>query len=155
MQVFVYGTLRAGGRYWPHALGSCVDAVSPTVTMPGLDLFEGPGYPLAATSPDGCGTGVVGEVVTIATPWVGVVLAELDRIEGHPGLFLRVERDGVWTYVATPSTLLDVAGPQIPSGDWFAVDTEACRAWSTELGRTYIGSTSMFPPQHIPTRPTL
>lgn len=141
MRLFVYGTLRPGGRYWPHALALFVEAVSPTVVMPGLDLFGGPGFPVAATNPlgDDAATGVVGEVITVEAKWGGVVLDRLDEIEGHPRLFRREERDGIWVYIATAGTLEKFGTRQVPSGDWFDLDDDAQRAWSAEVGREYVG----------------
>jgi gamma-glutamylcyclotransferase (GGCT)/AIG2-like uncharacterized protein YtfP len=146
MRLFVYGTLRPGGRYWAEELSAYVEAVSPTVIMPGLDLFGGPGFPIAATNPlgDDAATGVVGEVVAAQPKWTGVVLERLDVIEGHPRLFERVERDGVWVYVATPATLDRLGTRQVPSGDWFDLDDDAQRAWSAEVGRQYVGPAAPY-----------
>ena len=145
MRLFVYGTLRPGGRYWSESLGPFVAAVSPTLVLPGFELFRGPGYPVAAASPLGAdaASGVVGEIVTVEAKWAGVVLASLDRIEGHPTLFRRIDVDGMWFYTATDTTLLDLAGTPISSGDWFDIDDAAQRAWSAELGRTYVGPQSL------------
>jgi gamma-glutamylcyclotransferase (GGCT)/AIG2-like uncharacterized protein YtfP len=167
MHVFVYGTLRPGGRF--HDTGFEDDAVAVTgpVRLSGLALHEGPGWPLTVANPDAT---VVGEVITVAESAAAKVLERLDAIEGAPILFERhllaspvaLMRStpplttplprapegvttgdplgltvGVWLYVATLSTIRDHAGPQIPSGDWFDLDPAAREAWERTLGRRY------------------
>lgn len=140
MNLFVYGTLRPGGRFWSQ-VAPWVDDVSATVRLDGLNLFAGPGYPLAAESPEGWGAarGVVGEVLSVDDATSSEALGVVDRIEGEPHLFRRIERGGWWAYVATPSTLLDLAGQPIPTGDWFDLDTGAREAWEETLRRAYVG----------------
>ena len=134
-RVFVYGTLRPGGRFWHQALAGRVAAVGPTVRLPGLQLWDGPGFPLAV----GGGTvkSVVGEVVSIVPGHAAGVMADLDRIEAVGELFDRVDRDGVWVYVATASGLSACGAERIASGDWFDVDPEARAAWEQLMGVPY------------------
>jgi gamma-glutamylcyclotransferase (GGCT)/AIG2-like uncharacterized protein YtfP len=113
--VFVYGTLRPGGRRWEASLAPHVVARRPA-HLPGADLYEGPGYPVmvhppaptpaADRGPDGLANGgrfgvgdedpardgedgtrgVVGVVVWLSPGDEDEVIASLDEIEGHvPG----------------------------------------------------------------------
>ncbi len=74
------------------------------------------------------------------------MLADLDRIEGVPALFERIDIDGVWVYVASTGTAqvtrpgMPTAGTLVTSGDWFDVAPTARAAWEREMGRGYVGA---------------
>jgi gamma-glutamylcyclotransferase (GGCT)/AIG2-like uncharacterized protein YtfP len=160
VRVFVYGTLRPGGVFWTQALAGRVTNVSATVRIDGLHLIDGPGYPLAvrgdgdarvdtdadAGAAGGRASGVVGEVVDVPLPLATAVMADLDRIEGVPALFERIDIDGVWVYVASTGAAqatrpgMPTAGTLVTSGDWFDVAPTARAAWEREMGRGYIGA---------------
>lgn len=150
MQIFVYGTLRPGGRFWPRVARS-VRRVGPTGVLAAHTLFAGDTYPLAAPTPTGWGTstGVVGEPLEVDEADAEAVLGVLDGIEGAPELFQRtVVGDRVlgelWVYVATPDTLRATAGGPVPSGDWFDVDRGARAAWESVLAAPYSGPTCRY-----------
>jgi len=148
VRLFVYGTLRPGGRFWDR-LAPWVREVGATGTLRGHSLFAGPDYPLAAPAPDGWGpaTGVVGEPVVVDDAAAEEALAVVDTIEGAPELFQRVAvADGMWVYVATPATLLEVAGVEVPTGDWFDARPAARAAWETALAVPYPGPTCSYDP---------
>lgn len=147
MHVFVYGTLRPGGQHWA-SLSPWVRAVGATGVLDGHHLFAGPAYPLAAPAPAGWGpaTGVVGEAVEVDDSAAGEVLEHLDAVEGAPELFRRVQVAGMWLYLATAATLLEVAGQAVASGDWFDVEPSARGAWERALAMPYGGPTCRYGP---------
>lgn len=82
MKLFVYGTLKTGGRFWASAL-------APQVGVPdkvaGFELYDLGPFPAVVR---GAQKAVVhGEVFLIDEP----TLVNLDRIEGYPGLYDRAE----------------------------------------------------------------
>lgn len=147
MRLFVYGTLRPGGRFWEQ-IADLVSAVGSTGTLTGYRLIAGPSYPLATPAPDGefPTTGVVGEPVEVDDAVAGQLLAITDTIEGAPELFGRVEVAGMWCYLATPQTLVEVGGTPVASGDWFDVDPSAREAWEAALAMPYVGPTCRYGP---------
>ena len=82
MRVFVYGTLRRGGRN--HHLLASSRFLTGARTEPAFELVEMGGYP--AMVPGG-GTRVVGEVFEVNLP----TLARLDLLEEVPEFYRRVE----------------------------------------------------------------
>lgn len=126
--VFVYGTLKPGGRYWPLFCEGKVRAVVPAKIRGELyDLHVGyPGMRLTDTG------------------WVhGVVLTferardfyEVDELEGYdpdraeeaneyvrrrvPCFSPEGEPwDEIWAYEVTESTLRELGGTRIPDGNW-------------------------------------
>lgn len=128
---FVYGTLRPGERNHDLFLRGRVLSEEPG-RLPGVRLYEGPGYPYAVEEPGGV---VAGELVTARPEAYEELLAELDRLEGYlPGgprnLYERVlrnvlrEGDGAavraWVYVAAPAvaTELRARGKRIEGEQW-------------------------------------
>jgi gamma-glutamylcyclotransferase (GGCT)/AIG2-like uncharacterized protein YtfP len=113
VNVFVYGTLRSGGRASGLLRGcECLGAR----TLPGT-LYDLGAYPALVLEGEGR---VEGEVWRCP----GELLHALDEYEGVPrGLYRRVpvEVEGVecWTYVAGPG-LARILTPEwiIPSGRW-------------------------------------
>lgn len=81
--VFVYGTLKRGGRN--HAQMSGGRFVGPARTQSGWALHDLGSYPGMVPAPD-APEGIVGELWEISDP----LLAKLDRFEGvHEGLYRR------------------------------------------------------------------
>ncbi len=127
-RVFVYGTLKPGGCYWP---GFCVGKVGPpTVAKVRGRLFHLPmGYPALVA---GDAEWARGFVLDFADD---PALAEVDRLEGYdpagpPGAneYERVaveafRPDGtslgqVWTYVMTETEIETLQGELVEGGDW-------------------------------------
>ena len=112
--VFVYGTLLRGesnadllaeAHYRGHAH-----------TSPGFELVDLGAYP--AMIPGG-NSSVMGELYAVDSR----TLATLDRLEGHPEYYRRIEvvlSDGTpaQTYVMSPDRV--VGCPRIESGDWLS-----------------------------------
>ncbi|MDF9813098.1 gamma-glutamylcyclotransferase family protein [Streptomyces sp. SPB162] len=129
---FVYGTLRPGQAN--HVLVAGRTAPPRPAVLPGVLLYEGPGYPYAVAGPDDAVTGGVhGELLHVLPGHYERVLADLDRLEEHvPGArgnlyersALRVVCDGrpcdAWVYLAgeEPAAALRASGQVIPGGDW-------------------------------------
>jgi gamma-glutamylcyclotransferase (GGCT)/AIG2-like uncharacterized protein YtfP len=152
--VFVYGTLRPGGRFWNQVLASRAVVVSPPQRLMGLALLAGPGFPLAVRcepSADGsppasapaevtavhpC-TGIVGECVTVSDADLAGVLSDLDQVEGVPDLFERVRVAGLWMYLATNATIASHRGQPVTTGDWLDWDRDARCAWEHDRGHPY------------------
>ena len=114
--VFVYGTLRQGGRY--HHLLEQATYLGTAKTSPRYVLVDVGSYPAMLKN----GTQVIhGEVYEVNAP----TLKELDVLEGVPELYTREQillEDGsmVWTYFMVPHLAQDL--PIIGSGDYFARD---------------------------------
>jgi gamma-glutamylcyclotransferase (GGCT)/AIG2-like uncharacterized protein YtfP len=112
-RVFVYGTLMRGGRY--HGLLARARHLGAARTTSGYRLYDLGPYPAMIREGDGVVTGELYEVDA-------ATLVELDRLEGHPDLYLRqtVELDGgevVTTYLFVDATELR-RSPVILSGNW-------------------------------------
>jgi len=128
LKVFVYGTLKPGGRYWPEFCEGKVVAYTPAKVRGELyDLHVG--YPGLKLRGDGW---VYGYVLELGEP---AHLHGLDYLEGYvPGRpedqneynRLRVpcfDLDGkplgeVWVYEMTAATMARHSGTLIESGNW-------------------------------------
>ncbi len=110
--VFVYGTLLRGESN-AHLLAKA-QYLGCAHTRPGFELVDLGPYP--AMTPGG-NSSVVGEVYAVDSR----TLATLDRLEGHPEYYCRIDivlSDGTpaQTYVMSPDRVLGY--PRIESGDW-------------------------------------
>ncbi|MER6155550.1 gamma-glutamylcyclotransferase family protein [Streptomyces sp. NPDC001868] len=130
---FVYGTLRPGEPNHDLFLRGRTRAEEPA-RMPGMVLYDGPGYPYAVEETGADGGVVSGELVTARPEFYAELLRTLDELEEYaPGdpanLYERVERgaalaDGTvvraWVYVAAPTVAagLRARGKRIEGGDW-------------------------------------
>lgn len=115
-QVFVYGTLRGGGRNWRHLLAPLEgrDGMSdPCFTMRNHGHFP--------SAHRGGVTSLRGEVMAVTAQQ----LASIDQLEGHPDWYCREEvrvtlqngqRVQAWMYLMPSDTHLDAE--IIASGDW-------------------------------------
>lgn len=127
LPVFVYGTLRPGGRLHHH-VAAVATRIRPA-DLPGHVLHGGPTHPWVAP-----GAGLVrGDLVAIAADRYHRALADLDRVEmvvpgagdnEYERVAARVEPDvgaavTAWVWRAGPGAPL---GPVIASGDWFDRD---------------------------------
>jgi len=128
LKVFVYGTLKPGGHYWPEFCEGKVVAQMPAKVQGELyDLHVG--YPGLRLRGDAWVYGYVLELGDLAH------LHGLDYLEGYVPERpegqneynrLRVpcfDRDGeslgeVWAYEVTASTLTRTEGSLVASGDW-------------------------------------
>ena len=127
-QVFVYGTLRQGGRYHAYlreapCLGSCW-------LGPGMTLLDVGAYPGLVFAGNGW---VLGEVYRV-TP---AMLRRLDRLEDHPRSYRRCRIEtpwgAAWMYLYKPGAR---GHGRIPGGDWFdRVRRPAVRPWGCRRGR--------------------
>ncbi|MCX4745547.1 gamma-glutamylcyclotransferase [Kitasatospora sp. NBC_01287] len=94
LPVFVYGTLRPGGRYHDRYLGGRCERIEPAV-LAGAALHDGPGYPYAVADADPTRR-VRGELVTVHEAAFARVLAALDVLEecrpDGTGLYVRLRR---------------------------------------------------------------
>lgn len=129
LPVFVYGTLRRGGRFHHDLLAGRAVTIEPA-RLAGATMWDNHGaYPFVALV--GAGS-VLGELVTAPAGDHVDLLGALDHLEGHePGapdnLYERViveveTAEGAqraWVYVRTDVEDLDRALPRIPGGDWF------------------------------------
>ncbi|MFD4414631.1 gamma-glutamylcyclotransferase family protein [Streptomyces sp. NPDC058251] len=127
---FVYGTLRPGEHNHDLFLRGRTRSEEPA-RMPGVVLYDGPGYPYAVDEPGGV---VSGELVTARAEAYEELLVALDRLEDYvPGdprsLYERVARDvtradgtvvRAWVYVAAPAVAarLRARGKLIEGGEW-------------------------------------
>lgn len=110
--VFVYGTLRRGGHN--HRLLEHARCVSVTRTAPVFTLYDLGAYPAMVA---GGVTAVEGEVYEVDA----TTLTRLDRLEGYPGYYDRIEvslEDGhvALTYTMQPGQVL--GHPTISDGRW-------------------------------------
>lgn len=128
LEVFVYGTLKRGGRYWAEFCEGRVEASRPARIKGTLyDLHLG--YPGARFDESGW---IAGEILTFPDP---SDLARLDFLEGYlPGRaeaeneYLRFEVEAfdpegepvglVWAYEVTRSTLEKCGGTKLEDGSW-------------------------------------
>ncbi len=126
LPIFVYGTLRPGGRAF-RRIALFVRRVESAVLRQ-ADLYDLGAYPMALP-----GSGqVVGELLTLHAEVYAYALHHLDRYEGYDaerddGLYLRrrvevTTADGramaAWTYLGVAETIGGY--PLIPGGDWLA-----------------------------------
>ena len=81
-KVFVYGTLKKGHGNHRILAGRAAFAGNAKIGKGYTAYSNGRGYPFLAEVP---GNGCVGEVYNVTDD----VLAELDRLEGHPGYYVR------------------------------------------------------------------
>ncbi len=116
-RVFVYGTLRTGGAHWRgHLSPACgtrgvTEAAYTMRSLGRLPIVEVNGS-----------TAITGEVFEVDTD----TLASLDRLEGHPDWYERVEIDvrcddglrRAWIYLMPTGRYDD--RPVIEGGDWLA-----------------------------------
>jgi len=128
IRVFVYGTLKPGGRYWPEYCEGRVESVQPAKVNGRLfDLHLG--YPGLVLGGDDW---VQGVVLTFSSPQD---LAQLDELEGYrpdrdmsANEYLRLWVDvvdldenplgRVWIYEITDSVLKRSGGTLIKGGNW-------------------------------------
>ena len=124
-KIFVYGTLKPGGRNYFLARGvtHAEDAYLDGYT---LLHFEPEGYPAMVPSGISAEGRVYGVVLTFAD--LGAVLPELDALEGlhlNPPEYRRVlvnvqpSNETVWTYVYINQTRLEGEGvTPVMNGNW-------------------------------------
>ncbi|MDP7071042.1 MAG: gamma-glutamylcyclotransferase family protein [Phycisphaerales bacterium] len=113
--VFVYGTLRTGGANWRAHLAP--DVGRPAVTEAAFTMRSLGRFPVVEA---GGVTAIAGEVFDVSDE----TLASLDRLEGHPGWYERIEIEvrcagevsRAWIYLMPPGTHGE--SPVLPSGDW-------------------------------------
>ena len=105
-EVFVYGTLKRGGRLH-HILESGPCRFLRTAELNGFKMYRFDWYPAIVPAP---GT-VQGEVFDVPED----LLSCLDRVEGVPKWYRREKVDGMWVYVFNQS--VDEAA-EIEDGNW-------------------------------------
>ncbi len=126
--VFVYGTLKPGGRYWPEFCAGKVDEAVPAKVRGKLyDLHVG--YPGLRLSGEGWVQGYVLHFRHEAD------FLRLDELEGyhphrpyHENEYIRLKvaaftpegksMGEVWAYEITEGMLEQLKGTRIPAGDW-------------------------------------
>ena len=110
--VFVYGTLRRGGRY--HHLLQPDTFITRSQTRPVFDLFDLGPYPAMVA---GGQTAVTGEIYSVDAH----TLARLDALEEHPHVYIRtpieLEHGQMVKAYLMPREPVS-HHPIIPSGDW-------------------------------------
>lgn len=119
MKVFVYGTLMRGFGNWSWALKDRAQFIGEAETSPNFTLLDLGAFPGMVE-----GSSVVqGEVFEFDDD---DVLRDLDRLEGHPGMYRRtpitvVMADGneadVETYIYQHGRVLP-SSPVVESGSW-------------------------------------
>lgn len=128
LRVFVYGTLKPGGRYWPRFCEGKV--AEPVVAKVRGRLYDLPaGYPaLVAGGQDWA----QGHLLTFRSE---VDFAEVDRLEGYDPWgppadndYQRIRVDSftpggeplgsVWTYVMDGARVHGLGGSLVEDGDW-------------------------------------
>lgn len=112
--VFVYGTLRRGEPN--HRLLARAAFVREARTAAAYELVDLGPFPAMVT---GGASSIVGEIYAVDAR----VLADLDRLEGHPRFYRRTavtldDGDVVEAYLM-PAAIV-AGGPHIASGDWLA-----------------------------------
>jgi len=125
-RIFVYGTLKPGGRNYSLAKGVTHTEVA---YLDGYDLlhFEPEGYPAMVPTVDGSSGGrVYGFVLTFAD--IGGALPALDALEGlhlsppeYERVVVRAQPSGqqVWTYIYINQRRLAGAGVSaVVGGEW-------------------------------------
>lgn len=115
-QVAVYGTLREG--FGNHYLLRDAKRLGDFKTEPDVyKMLSFGGFPALTVAGDESVPPVVCEVYEVDD----ATLANLDRLEGHPGWYQRHEIDSpfgsVWIYVM-PRTSTSRSYPAVESGDW-------------------------------------
>ena len=134
IRLFVYGTLRPGGRYWPE-VARFVERHHPA-HVDGFAMWHLPeGYP--AVLPTGAGDRIRGEVLWVPRGLAAAALAAFDEVEDHrPGapdsLYDRLVVDTVgldghglcqahiYVYHPARRDYLHAHGLPVPCGDWRA-----------------------------------
>ncbi|GAA1911608.1 gamma-glutamylcyclotransferase [Streptomyces sodiiphilus] len=132
---FVYGTLRPGGRHHGWALAGRTAAQQPA-RLPGVVLYEGPGFPYAVPAPEDPRAQAHGELIHPAPGHYETVLKDLDHLEGYlpgapgnhyermamPALTPDGGRIDAWVYVAAGplAARLRRDGRRVPGDDWTA-----------------------------------
>lgn len=115
--IFVYGTLRAGYGNFRYYLEGNADRLEDGLTLPEYTMLNMGMYPGVVEGGD---TPIIGEVYSVED----FVLAQLDRLEGHPTFYRRtpiVLQDGrnVQMYVLDRTWQASAdARHVIKSGDW-------------------------------------
>lgn len=111
MRVFVYGTLMRGEQH--HAQIQDQRFVGEARTLPRYELIDLGSFPALV---EGGATAVAGELYEVSFQ----VLAELDRLEGHPALYRRwlVALDDGMEAEAYFMPREHASGLAIVSGDW-------------------------------------
>lgn len=118
MDVFVYGTLRAGEPNHSY-LAACTRLLS-CARVPGFVLYDLGPFPAACPAPEGR-DGVLGELYRVTQD---ATLAMLDQLEGYPELYDRGEvrvldpQEGVWPARMYFMHRPPQSGRPIPGGDW-------------------------------------
>lgn len=110
-KIFVYGTLRPGGRFF-HAIERHVIQMERNITLPGFALWNtGRGYPAVVSDKNGR---VIGDLLTVSS----LGLEVCDSIEDVvSNLYQRIRVDKrFWLYIAGDVSLKNL----IQSGDWVA-----------------------------------
>ena len=125
---FVYGTLRPGQGLSHAWIGDAIGEHDGAATVAGFALWAFPGsFPYAIPTGDPSDV-AVGAIIRPVPGRYSDVLARLDRIEGYPSHYDRVEvtastPDGpvqAWIYSPGDSTRSGLV--RIPDGDWVAWD---------------------------------
>jgi len=116
IRIFVYGTLRRGGRN--HRLLETATYVRRATTVPGFTMFDLGGCPAVDR---GGRDAIVGELYDVDAH----TLARLDRLEGHPTLYCRapVELDDgsfamIYIYKMATRQRVEQRHEVVASGDW-------------------------------------
>ena len=116
IELFVYGSLRHGGVHWQNHLAPAVGISA--VTDAAYTMRSRERVPIVERGGD---TAITGELFDVDAE----TLAAIDRLEGHPNWYTRVEIDvhlasgevrRAWIYLMTPGQHEDSA--IIASGDW-------------------------------------
>jgi gamma-glutamylcyclotransferase (GGCT)/AIG2-like uncharacterized protein YtfP len=111
MLVFVYGSLKKG--FYNHSLLKESTLVGPAVTAPEFTMYDLGSFP--AITHEGT-TSIKGEVYDVKER----TLADLDRLEGHPFFYRRMEIDtpyGIaWIYIMPHKDFSDT--DVIAGGEW-------------------------------------
>jgi gamma-glutamylcyclotransferase (GGCT)/AIG2-like uncharacterized protein YtfP len=117
VRVFVYGTLREGGRNF-RLLAHCPRLAGP-VRLPGYAMYYNGGQPYPY--PFAVATGrptdyLVGEVYAVEP----ATLAQLDDLEGlAEGIYVRAHAPAVEAFIYLKANAEGLAGlPKIAHGDW-------------------------------------
>jgi gamma-glutamylcyclotransferase (GGCT)/AIG2-like uncharacterized protein YtfP len=131
IKVFVYGTLKPDGKYYPiHCLGKTFQEIK-CWTMGRLYALP-LGYPAMILGTSGSDDRVYGYLLSFASE---KDLANLDKLEGYSGIsnstLNEYERtkiivyneanqaiEGVWTYFMTPEKVKALKGVYLPCGQW-------------------------------------
>lgn len=123
MALFVYGTLRPGGRLWPRLEGVTRDARR--AELPGARLHYHPdvdpsasfSYPVVVLDPGA--PAVVGHLLDVDDDQPDVrATVEMELAAGYDVAELEVMAGGV-PVAATVFVWSGPVGPRIGSGDWF------------------------------------